>query len=104
MFNGKSNEEVLVSMAMKGMLPLMAQRIASSPRAQAIVKAAAEADAFAAEANRKIDAIQKSVTDRYREMGVKVAELLTETGLAAIVDEFGEARAALAAEAKPAAE
>lgn len=100
----KSNEDVLVSMALKGMLPLMAKKIAASPRAQAIVKAAAEADAFAAEANRQVDAIQKSVTDRYRAMGALLADLLTESGLAAMVDEFTEARATLAADAKPAAE
>lgn len=98
MFGTKSNEEVLVSMAMKGMLPLMAQKIAGSPRAQAIVHAIAEADAFAAEANRQLDAIQKSVTDRYRAVGTQIAELLTENGLAAVVEEFGEARTALAAE------
>ena len=98
MFGSKSNEEVLVSMAMKGMLPLMAQKIAASPRAQAIVRAAAEADAFAAEANAKIDAIQKQVAERYRATGAQLADLLTEHGLAAIVEEFGEARAAVSAE------
>lgn len=98
MLSPKSNEAVLVSMAMKGMFPLMAQKIAASPRAQAIVKATAEADAFAAEANRELDAIQKSVTDRYRAVGQQIADLLTENGLAAVVEEFGEARASLAAE------
>lgn len=98
MLRPKSDEAVLMNMALKGMFPLMAQKIAASPRAQAIVKAAAEADAFAAEANRQIDMIQKSITDRYRAMGQQVADLLTENGLAAVVDEFSEARTALAAE------
>lgn len=90
----KANSEVLVQMAMQGMLPLLAQKIMKSDAYKTVAKMNAEADAFAAEADRKVDELQAEVRKRYMAAREAVATLLSEHGLQAVVDDLKEIREA----------
>lgn len=90
----KANSEVLVQMAMQGMLPLLAQKIMNSEAYKTVAKMNAEADAFAEEVDRKIDELQAEARNRYKAARDAVATLLSEHGLQAVVDDLKEIREA----------
>lgn len=87
----KSSAEVAAFMALKGLFPYMSKTIMGSEPYKTVRKLFAEADAFAAEADRKIDEIQAEGRNRYRAALQAAGELLSEHGLQTIVDDMREA-------------
>lgn len=90
----KPATEALAQKALEGMLPLLAQKIMNSEAYKTVAKMNAEADAFAAEADRKVDELQAEVRKRYMAAREAVATLLSEHGLQAVVDDLKEIREA----------
>lgn len=89
----KAQSEILIQMALQGMLPLMAQKIMASEAYQIVRQRFAEADALAGEVDRKVDELQAEVRARYKAAQEAMAALLSEQGLQAVVDDLKEARA-----------
>lgn len=91
----KASSQVLVDMAIKGMMPRMTQLILASDAYQTVRKLFAEADTYAAEVDQQIDALQAEARKRYVAAQQAMAALLSEQGLQAVVDDLKDARASL---------
>ncbi len=99
----KSSKEIAVEMAFQGMMPLMAQRLRNSEQYQAIIRAITEARVAArdvkAQARARIQEINTQmlnrleetdqlIEDKLAELEAKVADFLTDHGLADVLEDI----------------
>lgn len=85
-FGDKADNEVLISMALQGMAPLLAQRLKESPKVKALIVKIAEAE-------QEAIAAHQSVIAKYTELREQLGELLSENGLQFVLEDFAAAQA-----------
>ena len=82
----KSDKDVLVQMALQGMLPLVAEMLRESPAIKELVSKIALAEAEAKAAHEK-------AIEHYAKLREDVANLLSENGLQFVIDNYAKAQA-----------
>lgn len=93
----KSDAEVMVEVAMQGMLPLMAKRLRGSPKYEALIEKMARTRAFIKDAQENID-------QKMAEMEQDAKDFLTDFGLGQVLADIDAASQRMdVAESDPAA-
>lgn len=104
---GKSDNDVLIQMALQGMVPILARRIQESPKFKGLILKIAEAeqglkDAHAeamakySEGQQVIEAKHAEGLRLYAEFREEISDLLSANGLQFLIDEYKAAQPAAA--------
>jgi hypothetical protein len=86
LLGNKADNEVLINMALQGMIPLLAQRLKESPKVKGLIVKIAEAEQEAIAAHQNVIA-------KYAELREQIGEVLSENGLQFVLDDFAAAQA-----------
>ncbi|MAN46777.1 MAG: hypothetical protein CMF04_11350 [Hyphomonas sp.] len=116
MSDDKTNKDVLVNLALEGMMPLMIQKLRNSDQYGDIIKAIGEARVLAKETRQKareriqeittetlnrIEEVDDLIDAKLAELETLAADFMTEHGLSSVLEDIRAAEPAPAAEAFP---